>query len=532
MPNLLQFLQSQDPGYLRILAELWGLDIQLKDMEAGAQAAVAAMLDTRLAGEIIEALDAPSRAALDTLIRNSGRVPWSRFVREFGDVREMGAGRRDREQPHLHPISATEVLFYRGLLGRAFFDTHKGPQEFAYVPDDLLALIRPVSPERPAANAPVGRPAGAAEHKLVSVASDGILDDATTLLAALRTNRPLSPDPVLRGLLESAGILKNGAPQAARVKDFLERPRGEALRLLVEAWRGSEAFNELRLMPGLTCEGSWINQPRAARQFLLSLLQAVRRTTWWNLQAFIGGIKQQHADFQRPAGDYDSWFIKSAVDGSYLRGYSSWDQVDGALVRFVITDVMHRLGLLDLGRAAEGQAATAFRIAAPQARQAQSPENGQLHIGSHGGIAASRQVPRSVRYQLARFCEWDDEKAGEFRYHVTPRSLTQARGQGLKVEHLLTLLANHSGAGVPPAFVRALKRWESNGTEAQAETQAVLKVRKPEILQQLRKSRAAKYLGEALGPTTVVVKSGAMRKVIEAMTEVGLLMEDKTDGSG
>ncbi len=53
----------------------------------------------------------------------------------------MGAGKRDREHPHLKPASTSEVLFYRALIARAFFDTDKGPQEFAYIPDDLFELI-------------------------------------------------------------------------------------------------------------------------------------------------------------------------------------------------------------------------------------------------------------------------------------------------------------------------------------------------------------------------------------------------------
>jgi hypothetical protein len=41
----------------------------------------------------------------------------------------------------------------------------------------------------------------------------------------------------------------------------------------------------------------------------------------------------------------------------------------------------------------------------------------------------------------------------------------------------------------------------------------------------MRKSRAAKFLGEVLSPTTVVVKSGAAQKVIGVLTELGLLTE-------
>jgi hypothetical protein len=363
----------------------------------------------------------------------------------------------------------------------------------------------------------------------VLAAGDRILDDATTVLAALRTDHTAADDPVLRELLEAAGILKQGRPQAGRVKAFLEMPRSEATRLLVDSWRTSEAFDELRLMPGLMCEGAWVNRPRATREFLLNQLRSVPRTAWWSLPSFIGHIKQKYTDFQRPPGDFDSWFIRSAADGSYLRGFSSWDQVDGALIRFLVSEVMHRLGLIDLASAGPERALSAFRLA-PASRPA-TAEDGKLHVSSQGRMAASAQVPRAVRYQLSRFCEWDEPKAGEYRYHVTPASLTRAQEQGLTAEQLLALLAKHADAGIPPALVEALKRWEMRGTEARAETQVVLKVSKPEILEELRKSKAARYLGQPLGPTTVIVKEGAIHKVAEVMAELGLLLDDKSERS-
>ncbi|MBI3737972.1 MAG: helicase-associated domain-containing protein, partial [Chloroflexi bacterium] len=136
-----------------------------------------------------------------------------------------------------------------------------------------------------------------------------------------------------------------------------------------------------------------------------------------------------------------------------------------------------------------------------------------------------------VRYQLARFCEWDEEKPDENHYHLTPRSLAKAKEQGLKVEHLLALLAKHADAGIPPVLVKSLKRWEVNGTEARAETQVVLKVSSPNVLEELRKSKASRFLGEPLGPTSIVIKAGAQSKVMAALAELGLLAEDNTDTS-
>jgi hypothetical protein len=536
MPALAHSISKQDIGHLHIIAGFWGLELNSGDVVLAREQLAASLLDPDLVGEIVETLGPTLRAALDALIAKGGRVPWAEFTRAFGDVRAMGAGRRDRASP-------AEGLFYRGLLGRAFFDTSNGAQEFAYIPDDLLILIslRDKESQREDKGAsprlrdlsvkePLGRPAASGEKSNEIPATDHILDDATTLLAALRLGIPPAPlnlpVDVIQELLRAAGLIRKNAPQPEPVRKFLEAPRGEALKSLVDAWLGSESFNEMRLMPGILCEGEWQNQPLIARKFLLNLLEAIPAGKWWSLNAFIHDVKQKYADFQRPAGDYDSWFIKRVLDGRYLRGFTYWDEVDGALIRFFITKVLYWLGLLDLSMSEDATEATAFRITEIES-QTPSLEKAKLHVSSQGRITAPRLTPRAVRYQLSRFCEWDEGKMDEYRYHITPRSLARAKGQGLRVEHLLALLAKHS-AGIPPSFVKALKRWEVNGTEARVETQVILRVGKPEVLEGLRKSKAAKYLGEILGPTTVVVKSGAIQKVVEALTELGLLTEDLT----
>ena len=80
---------------------------------------------------------------------------------------------------------------------------------------------------------------------------------------------------------------------------------------------------------------------------------------------------------------------------------------------------------------------------------------------------------------------------------------------------------------MPPSLVKALKRWEVNGTEARLQTQVILKVSRPEVLEEMRKSKAAKFLGEVLSPTTVIVKGGAVQKVMEALMELGIVGESQ-----
>jgi len=563
MPDLIDSLHTRDLGHLRIIASLWGLELAATEAEAVLAELAAALLSPQLAAEIVDSLPAEARSALDALLDEGGRIPWSAFARRFGEVREIGPGRRDREQVYLHPISAAEPLFYRALLARAFFDTPNGPIEFAYIPDDLLPLIHRREPEErkegkkekvpaPAAvsapknpEEPLGRPATPLERAEMLPCDDRILDDACTLLAALRLGWSSVPHPAaltvpekpLKEFLLAAGLVVPGEEggevlQLEPVKNFLAAPRGEALACLVKGWLGSDRFNELRQMPHLVCEGEWTNQPLVARRFLLDLLAAIPAGQWWSLNAFVRLVKEKHADFQRPAGDYDSWFIKRLSDGVFLRGFAAWDEVDGALVRYLITGPLHWLGILDLAVPDKEKAPSAFRFTAAAARllEGKTPktaaeENGRLHVTSQGRIDVPRLVPRPARYQIARFCDWVEERKDEYRYLVTPASLKRASQQGVKVEQLLALLQKSAAGPVPPSFVRAVLRWEKHGTEARLETHLILRLGSPAVLEELRKSSVGRFLGEPLGPTTVIVTPGAQAKVLAALAEMGLLAE-------
>jgi hypothetical protein len=509
-----------------------------KSADAAREKLAISLLEPELFAEIVESLPPEADSAITTLVNSGGRIPWPTFTRRYGPIREAGAGKRDREKLYRQPVSPTEILYYRGLLARAFFDTEKGPQEFAYIPDDLLALMnrgparRRNGSEQEANGEPLGRAASPGERGREIPANDSLLDDATTFLAALRLGiqppETRVPADVLLSLLASSNLIRENTPQPEPVKIFLESPRAAALSFLQDTWLESESFNELRLMPGILCEGEWKNQPQETREFLMNLLNEIPTGKWWSLNGVVRDIKQKYADFQRPAGDYDSWFIKRASDGEYLRGFPSWDQVDGALVRYFITHILHWLGQVDLCIAEGATEPTSFRILSSDSRISQ-PETKKIQVASQGLISVPRLAPRVVRYQVSRFCEWEQPKDVVYRYRISTSSLIKAKDQGLKVEHLLALMSKHSESGIPPALMKALKRWEVNGTEARLQTQVILKVSKPEILEELRGSRAAKFLGETLSPTTVIVKSGAIQKVLEALAELGLLAEVVTD---
>src|SRR3990170_1685422 len=548
MPDLIHSLQSSDLGHLRIIASFWGLVLTSPEPRNALQELSTAMLDAQSTLEMVEALPPKAKGTLENLVREKGRIPWLDFTRRFGELRPVGPGRSDREKIYQDPVSPVEILFFRGLIARAFFETETGLLEFAYLPDDLIPLI-PV--ERRSAPIQPGRLALPAERKYIQPGGDTIIDDACTLLTSFRMGRhslPVGttlsvPGNILIGTLKSASLVGEAEEigaipglQLEKIKEFLEADRSEALLLLVRSWQGTDQFNELFHLPGLVCEGVLENDPQKARNYLIRMLKVIPAGKWWSLPSFISSIRESNPEFLRTAGEFDSWLIRRQQDGGFLHGFQHWDDVEGELIRFIISSPMHWLGLTDLARAEEDGPVTAFRLSdraltllEGKVPAESNPEDGLLHVSANGRITIPKYFPRPVRYLVARCSEWEKEGQTDYRYRLTPASLKKAQQQGIRVSHLLSILNKYKAAAIPPSFTRAMNRWEINGTEARLEAPVILRLSSPEVLDELRRSKAARFLGEILGPTTVIVKEGAREKVVAALGEQGILTDIKVN---
>lgn len=563
MPTLAESLQGKDLEHLRIIAALWGLDFKAPDARVGLARLVGLLIEKENLADVLSTLPEHPQAALGKLVNEGGRMALGDFTRRFGSLREMGAARRDREQPY-QPANASpvEALWYRGLIARAFFEEQGEMQEQVYIPDELLDLIPALQTweKLPAGSPPIlGRPASAAEKANPIPAGDAILDDACTLLAALRTGLALDEVKLeftcavhtslplhvsqLKGLLAAAGLLgKDGAPLAEPVRAFLEAPRPRALLQLFEAWLRSTRFDELRQLPGLQAEGDWQNDPLRARHAVLEFLRPLPGSLglpgderpFWSLASFCADIRQFAPDFQRPAGSYETFHLRELSTGEFLHGFENWDKVDGYLIRYTLSGPLHWLGVLDLATPLPDDPqvvppATAFRFSkwAGDLLNLKPPdypakEDKPFNVLSDGRISIPALAPRAARYQVGRFCQWDGFKAGDYIYRITPGSLEKARRGGLRVNQLIMLLRRHS-KNLPPRLMDALNRWDETGSQAVIQNVDILRVRDPAILELLRKSKASRYLSDPLGPAVVKLNPGGREKVLQALAELGIL---------
>ncbi|MBA4420583.1 MAG: hypothetical protein C0391_05500 [Anaerolinea sp.] len=542
MPDLLQSLLDQDIGYLQIIASTWGVDAPQSDSLPERAALVRRLLEPYALRQVLADLPENAAQALAELQQNKGRQLWTTFTRKYGVVREFGTGRRDREQPHLNPISPAEVLWYRALISRAFFKKSGLPQEFAFIPSDLLELL-----PLPAAQAisPPRIPLPIPGEYLPASCGDQILDHACTSLALLRVGKgtghsnhlPITTEhsTFVENLLHEAGLLDvNGQPAPEAVKEHLESPRASTWSALYTCWAISEAYDDLLAVPDLQLEQVGSRFPLNARKAMLDHLRSLPAEAWLSIQGSIEYLMDAHPEFLRPDGNFDTWQIRSTQTGEYLNGFHHWEDVEGVYIRHLITGPLFWLGVVSTGYSSHARIPTVFKItpigqALLHGELLQTiEENGRIIIKAGAQIHCPPLVPRWVRYLMARMADWELANTSGYAYRFTPGSLGAARKQALHISHLTSLLRKYGAIPPPPTLIRALQSWEENGTRVSLEGIQVLRVASPDILQHIMASRAARYLAEPLGPTAVMIKPGSAEKLSNLLIDLGYLGEIKT----
>ena len=541
MPTLEQALYDHELIVLRVLGEWMDLDLLAADKKSCVAALAEAFGQVNLELET-QYLPPEEAAAFQALLAAGGRLPVATFSRAHGDVRLMGPGALEREEPWYDPISPAEALWYRGFIYRNFQETADGLVEFFYLPDEFLAQFPTEAAQPEPVVVPTVTPVP--EPTNYDHAPRDAVDDLTTLLCLVQ-NEPLplacyeAVAPYLRrpeqarftmllALALDGHLLREtelGLRPARPAADWLKYDRDRQLQQLARSWQICR-FNELRHLPALQCEGSgWANDPRLARQTLKEYLP--QHTEWVPLAELVAAIKKSQPDFQRPDGDYDSWYIKDVDSGAFLRGFAHWDKVEGRLLQFLLQGPLFWLGLVDVGPDAFRLTATGLAWHQGQKLPAGREQNTPLVVNNDGVLEAAAGTDRHTRFQASRVADTlPFATDAPYRYLLTPRSLQRAEEQGISPKRLLDFLERSSSAAVPASVKRAIERWTENGSEARLQRTVVLRVKDAEILEKLRANpKTRPFLGESLGDFAVLVKEGQWEELCLATTQLGLFID-------
>jgi hypothetical protein len=548
-------LADYDLAMLRAIAAARNVALPSSRQGEAASALAAALATPQAVEDALGSLSPQGREALDRLLAAGGQMPLSSFARLYGALPRLGPSRLEREEPWKSPATPAEQLWYMGLIYAGFVELDGEPVEVIYLPDELLGLLPPqqISPppfevaivSPPSAFAP-GGPLLAedlctllsfTQNNQVRPRRDGSLSPADRQRLAARLP---APDWELRleFLLHLAHRLELLAHREGRLRpnpetapDWLQLGRGRQLGSLQETWRDDPSWNDLWRVPWLRCEQTgWSNDPKLSRRKLLAHLAQCPSGEWLSLGSFIAAIKEADPDFQRPAGDYDTWYIRDAGTGEYLMGFGAWEQVEGALISYIVGGPLHWLGAVDLEETGERWGG-AFRLtpwAAAGFELPGGPPAGQAIRPLVLAPPLTVQVPPSAslydRFQVERFADPLARQEDALTYRVTPTSAARARRQGIDVERIISFLERASGEPVPDEFVAALE----DATRVQLRRGVVVQMPSPETLAELRtRPELRGLLDDALGEMAVLVREEELGRVLAALRELGYAPELK-----
>lgn len=578
MRTLAESLIDYPLPLLRGIAETRGVTLVGEQRQAVEQLA-AALSDAESLARAVQSLSEPAQVALARLVAARGRMTVAAFTRLAGTIRAFGPGRLAREAPWREPVSPAEELWYRALIARAFASTEQGATEFFYVPTDILPLLPPLPGGAPPtiSISPVPPPARVRPDR------DALLEDACTLLIFVQAHAPwVRPGPLdasswregdaaaLRAQLLEPGdlpfLLYLGGKlgwfrldggrlrlETRAARGWLEGMRREQQRALFSAWREAPDWNDLCHVPGLRCvQTGWRNDPLLARRAILGHLARCAEG-WYRLDEFIRAVHEADPDFQRPDGDYNSWYIQDEATGRYLRGFSDWPQVEGALIAYLLTGPLHWMGLTRLGYVGEGSVAPiAFSLSPSGAwllgvgPEPEEPPSVHLQVNEDFTIVVPLGARLLDRFRVARFATLlpSDGSAGSspvWRYRLSRDSLAHAQRQGLAPLRILSFLQEASGRQVPKRVAAALTNVAAFA-DAEAKAQATpplrpetpaalrrLRLRRltvlqadPAILQELRaRAELARLLGEEVAPGMVAVDEKNLPALRTALHRLG-----------
>jgi len=308
-----------------------------------------------------------------------------------------------------------------------------------------------------------------------------------------------------------------------RARQWLGQPDADQWLACYIAWRDDRTWDELYDLPGIICDRSTCpNEPWGARKRLCSHLEGLAEEQWYELDSFVAALRQVQPDYLRPDGDMDSWLVRDAASGEFLRGMSSWEAIEGALARYLVTGPLHWLGIVDLGTDAESH--QIFRISAPGSELLSElpphipddrPGAPLAVIDARLQVTIDLRNSRYQRYQLERLAEWRRHGEGQARYQLSEDSVWQAENAGITTDQMLTFLRRITNDRLPEIAMRTLQAWGQRYGSASLRHAVLLETVDAATMQRIRKVPAiAALLGHTLGATRCLVDEDNMERLI------------------
>jgi hypothetical protein len=493
--SLRDCLAKHPPIMLRAIAEGWGISLTDEQVPEIVDRLTDEMTNVETVAMVVQRLNDTEREAL-AYVEHMGRIKAPLLARRYGPIRPIGPGRLEWEPSWQRPASASERLWFLGLIHRDYGVDAQYHGEVFFIPAEIERVLPRLSASLPMFKVDPTEPPTTLRHD-----EDALARDAFVILSHLRhhdvrakkgvlakhelaqARRRLSDDhlPRLRFLhhtCQQAGLIhrEEGVWQpTVQAAEWLKAEPLTRRAALFKAWLEDMDWNDLCLIPGISCEDTgWRNDPVVARQGIVRQLHKCPLETWLTVDSLIESVHEVEPDFMRPDGDYDSWYIRDLTTGHYLMGFRNWNRVEGAYIGYLLESPLLWLGVVALGYTQEPTTVTSFKLTADGAaivglgEPIGARESGPTVQDSGPAPIVLRPdlqvfVPREAswydRFLLERFARWIDEQHGTARYTIDAASVDAALQKGITTRQIKAFLRRASQGRVPGEMMSRLDSW-------------------------------------------------------------------------
>jgi len=477
---------------LEAIAEGWSIALTDERVPEIVDRLTKEMTDPEAMTIVLKRLNKIERDAL-AFVAAKGQVRAHIMQRKYGRIRRLGPGRLEWQQAWRAPISATERLWFLGLIYRGYSIDGTYHGEIFFIPPDLLELLPHMT-----ILLPTFRVESAPRPRIVRYAHDTLARDAFAILSYLRNNtvhakkgilarrelshlRPRLADPkdphrlqFLHHLCQTTGLIHREQGLWKPTKEAASWLKGDALarrRVFYHAWLQDANWNELCMMPNIHCEATgWQNDPVLARKGIIAHLLKCPIDTWLTIASFVESIHEIDPDFMRPDGDYDSWYIRDTRTGQYLMGYNNWGKVEGALIRYLLGHPLLWLGIVAVGYSKD-ESPVYFKLTKTGAailglREAQESSPCHIIVRPNLQVTVPLEASWYDRFLLERFATWKNEQQGVAYYTITAESVQRCLESGVTIHQIDAFLRRATGNKVPKSVLHTLRSWGKENDSA------------------------------------------------------------------
>lgn len=536
---LRQLLYRSEIRFLSVIASYWLRLQSTPNYEELIRMLCERMLDPKALQRFINNPDNEDLAAgIRLLISSQGQAEAEAFEDLMGPFRIAGMDKILREKMWLSPVSVTEKLWYRGIIYRENRIVGDELKDCYILPDDLLNKFSSITqsgadtPTKSMMPVLTVRPAIPSETANISV-QDQKLPDILCLAAALkRDNKPIIIPGIdlsdnyrsfLEMLLRDSGFFADDMDaDSEAIRSFMVQNRISAQIRLTDIWRHSSDYSELSEIEELSVSRLPVFDHRVPREHVIRMISSLEPDVWWSINGFLNAVKSSFPGFLRNTFSDDQWRIIDR-DGNDLNGISSWYQLEGAFLRFLILGPFQWLGIVRIAYAdKEGTEASAFRLSKNGLFLLLESEKKQVSdeimakpnleqdlpgISIDGTITCSNTVPRYFRYMCARYCDIESfSKHSTVTFRITPSSLAYAAEKGLKCSAFLTMLKRFSKNKIPPALENMLSGADKMDPPAVIYNAVLLTIPDAGIFRELSETtRLEKWILQQINSSTLII---------------------------